>query len=419
MAPTSRSCRRCERRRQSHEPRSTLAGTTTIGRSHGGGRAAPAQLVRPPSALGSINPPSLVDALAARQAGKSDYFGGLLPEAAGEESAAVCLIVNVSVRSVSVVVPVYNSAAILPRLVERLKSVLESAVDEYELVLVNDASVDDSWSCIVALAEEDAAVRGYDLAHNFGQHAATLAGVRAARGDVVVTIDDDLQNPPEEIPRLLSKLDDGYDVVYGIAVTGDRGFVRNVLTWMTKRALRIAIGPNVPTNVSGYRAFHTRLRETFEDFRSPYVSVDVLLSWGARSFTSVPVRHEPRRDGASGYTYGALMTHALNVLTGFTTRPLRVVSLIGLATMLFGAAVLVYVLAYYIVNQGDVPGFPFLASIITIFAGAQLLSLGTIGEYIARMHMRMMGKPPYAVRGSVEAGAPPMLASVHEESDSN
>lgn len=319
--------------------------------------------------------------------------------------------------TVSVVVPVYNSATILPRLVGRLHDVLESMVVDYELVLVNDASSDDSWTRIVTLAGQDRRVRGLDLVRNFGQHAATLAGIRAARGEVVVTIDDDLQNPPEELPRLLAKLNEGYDVVYGVAVTGDRGLVRNVLTWITKRALRIAVGPHVPTNVSGYRAFRTSLRHSFEDFRSPYVSVDVLLSWGARRFSSVPVRHDRRSEGRSGYTYGALATHALNVLTGFTTRPLRVVSLIGLATMVFGACVLAYVLGYYIVNQGDVPGFPFLASIITIFAGVQLLSLGTIGEYIARMHMRLMGQPPFTVRMEVE-GAPrdlPVAAALPED----
>jgi glycosyltransferase involved in cell wall biosynthesis len=307
--------------------------------------------------------------------------------------------------TISVVVPVYNSATILPKLVARLKEVLDPLAVPYELVLVNDGSADESWSGIVDLADADATVRGLDLARNYGQHAASLAGIRAARGDVVVTIDDDLQNPPEEIPRLLAKLEEGHDVVYGVAVTGDRGVVRNVLTWMAKHALRIAIGPDVPTNVSGYRVFRTSLRKAFEDFRGPYVSVDVLLSWGARSFASLPVQHNPRREGRSGYTYGALATHALNVLTGFTTRPLRVVTVIGLATVAFGVGVLAYVLGYYVVNQGDVPGFPFLASIITIFAGVQLLSLGTIGEYIARMHMRTIGRPPFAVRDEVGGGS--------------
>lgn len=312
-------------------------------------------------------------------------------------------------RTLSVVVPVYGSATILPLLVARLKAVLDPITPHYEVILVNDCSQDDSWNRIVALAQEDPNVRGLNLERNYGQHAATLAGIRTARGDIVVTIDDDLQNPPEEIPKLLAKLDEGYGVVYGVALTGDRGFVRDVLTRLTKLALRVAIGGDVPTNVSGYRAFHTRLRGAFEDFRSPYVSVDVLLSWGTTHFVAVPVRHERRREGRSGYTYRALATHALNVLTGFTTRPLRIVSLIGLTTMLFGVGVLVYVLTYFFVHHGDIPGFPFLASIIAIFSGAQLLSLGTIGEYIARMHVRLLGRPPYTVRGDVEgatAGLP-------------
>jgi glycosyltransferase involved in cell wall biosynthesis len=310
-----------------------------------------------------------------------------------------------ALRTLSVVVPVYNSATILPMLVARLNAVLEDMAPEYEIVLVNDCSADESWNRIVALAAEDPRVRGLDLMRNYGQHAATLAGIRAARGDVVITLDDDLQNPPEEVPKLLAKLDEGYDVVYGVALTGDRGVVRDFFTWLTKVALRIAIGGDVPTNISGFRAFHTRLRRAFDDFRSPYVSVDVLLSWGTSRFVQVPVRHEPRREGRSGYTYRALATHALNVLTGFTTRPLRAVSLIGLATMLFGAGVLVYVLVYFFAHHGDVPGFPFLASIVAIFSGAQLLSLGTIGEYIARMHTRLMGRPPFTVGSEVEGAA--------------
>ena len=321
-------------------------------------------------------------------------------------------------RTLSVVVPVYRSATILPVLTARLKIALEPTALPFELILVNDCSPDDSWSRIVALVEEDPRVRGIDLTRNYGQHAATLAGIRAARGDIVITIDDDLQNPPEEIPKLLAKIDEGYDVVYGVALTGDRGLVRDILTRLTKLALRVAIGGDVPTNVSGYRAFHTRLRDAFDQFRSPYVSVDVLLSWGTSRFVSVPVRHEARREGRSGYTYGALATHALNVLTGFTTRPLRAVSLIGLATMLFGVGVLVYVLVYVFVHQGDVPGFPFLASIIAIFSGVQLLSLGTIGEYIARMHTRLLGRPPFTVRSEVQSAETPlrpMPAHVPEE----
>jgi glycosyltransferase involved in cell wall biosynthesis len=300
--------------------------------------------------------------------------------------------------AVSVIVPVYNSAAILPALVARLTEVLDAADSEYEVLLVNDGSSDDSWSQIVELAGDRPHIRGLDLMRNYGQHSATLAGIRAARGDVIVTIDDDLQNPPEEIPKLLAKLDDGYDVVYGSPIAGNRGPLRDLATALTKFALRVAIGSDISTKVSGFRAFRTGLRAAFNDFRGPYVNVDVLLSWGTSRYAATPVAHEARRVGRSGYTFGSLATHALNVLTGFSTRPLRATSFLGLLTMVFGVGVLAYVLATFVVNGGDIPGFPFLASIIAIFSGAQLLSLGVIGEYLARMHTRIMDRPPFAVR---------------------
>jgi glycosyltransferase involved in cell wall biosynthesis len=312
--------------------------------------------------------------------------------------------------SVSIVVPVYNSAAILPTLVDRLTAVLGALGRPYELLLVNDGSEDESWARIAELTERDDHVRGLDLMRNYGQHNATLAGIRAARNDVIVTIDDDLQNPPEEIPKLLAKLDEGFDVVYGKPLEGNRGHLRDFATWFTKVALRVAIGSDIAVKVSGFRAFRSDLRSAFGSFDGPHPNVDVLLSWGTSRYAATGVAHHARTQGHSGYTFGSLATHAFNVLTGFSTRPLRLATLVGVGTMIFGIGVLVYVLAYYVVRGGDVPGFPFLASIIAIFSGAQLLSLGMIGEYLARMHAKIMDRPTYAVRGEAAAG----LAAQHE-----
>jgi undecaprenyl-phosphate 4-deoxy-4-formamido-L-arabinose transferase len=307
--------------------------------------------------------------------------------------------------SLSIVVPVYNSADSLPALIDRLSVVLEPMGNEYEVLLVNDGSADSSWDGITRLCAADSSIRALDLMRNYGQHNATLAGIRAARHEVIVTIDDDLQNPPEEIPKLLAKLAEGYDVVYGTPLIGNRGLWRDALTWLTKLALRAAIGSDIATKVSGFRAFRTDLRDSFADFQGPNPIVDVLLSWGTSRYAAVRVAHDPRVTGRSGYTVGKLATHALNVLTGFSTRPLRAATLVGVATMIFGLGVLGYVLTYYIVHGGDVPGFPFLASVIAIFSGAQLLSLGMIGEYLARMHARSLDRPPYAVRTKLDAGA--------------
>ena len=302
-------------------------------------------------------------------------------------------------RGVSVVVPVYNGAATLPEVVRRVDAAL--AGSDYELVLVNDGSADGSWELIAELARENSRIRGLDLMRNYGQHNALLAGVRAARYPVAVTIDDDLQNPPEEIPKLLARLDEGADVVYGTAAERHYGFWRGLGTRLGKVALRAAIGNDVATSVSAFRAFRTDLRDAFADFAGPYVSIDVLLNWGAARYESVPVEHRPRGEGRSSYSFGRLATHALNVLTGFSTRPLRIASLVGLAFTLFGVAVLVLVVVRYFAEGDNVPGFPFLASIIAIFSGVQLLTLGVIGEYLARMHVRVMDRPAYAVREEV------------------
>jgi glycosyltransferase involved in cell wall biosynthesis len=305
------------------------------------------------------------------------------------------------VSALSVVIPVYSSASLLPTLGERLRAALDTLEGDWEVVLVNDGSPDESWARIRELSAGDPRFRGLNLMRNYGQHNALLAGVRAARYSTIVTLDDDLQNPPEEIPKLLAKLAEGYDVVYGSAAEPGFGLWRNLATRITKLALRGAIGSDVAGKVSAYRAFRTDLREAFADYAGAYVSIDVLLSWGTARFAAIPVRHDARAGGRSSYTFGRLATHALNVLTGFSTRPLRIASLVGLAFTVLGVAMLTLVVVRYFVSSDVAPGFPFLASMIAIFSGVQLLTLGIIGEYLARMHVRIMDRPAYAVREEV------------------
>jgi undecaprenyl-phosphate 4-deoxy-4-formamido-L-arabinose transferase len=249
-------------------------------------------------------------------------------------------------------------------------------------------------------------VRGIDLMRNYGQHNALLCGIRAARHEVVVTMDDDLQHPPEELPKLLAQLDEGWDVVYGTPLAEQHGFLRDMASRITKLALQSAMGAETARHVSAFRVFRTQLRDAMSSYRSQHVSIDVLLTWGSTRFATVTVRHDPRRIGTSNYTFRRLVTHALNMLTGFSTFPLQLASLSGFAFTLFGIGVLVYVVVRYLVQGTSVPGFPFLASMIAIFSGAQLFALGIIGEYLSRMHFRMMERPPYTVRATVGRPGP-------------
>lgn len=298
--------------------------------------------------------------------------------------------------------PVYNSQDSLADLVDRLSAVLRQVASTFELVLVNDGSRDSSWYVIRELAMRHPVVQGIDLMRNYGQHNALLAGIRAARGELVITIDDDLQHPPEEIPKLLAKLAEGYDVVYGTPQREQHGLWRDLASQITKLALQTAMGAETARKVSAFRVFRTQARDAFASYQSPYVSIDVLLTWATTKFAAVPVRHESRRVGVSNYTFRKLLTHALNMMTGFSTWPLQFASMVGFAFTALGLVALAYVVARYVIAGTSVPGFPFLASAIAIFSGAQLFALGIIGEYLARMHFRTMDKPPYTVRNHAQ-----------------
>jgi glycosyltransferase involved in cell wall biosynthesis len=313
-------------------------------------------------------------------------------------SSAVDAPDSPSPMEISAVVPIYRSAPILPELHRRLANTLGTIAGRYEMILVEDCGGDDSWSVIEGLARRDPHVRGIRMSRNFGQHNALLCGIRAAHYGVIVTLDDDLQNPPEEIDKLIGRLGEGVDVVYGTPDHQQQGFLRDQGSRITKLALQSAMGAETARNVSAFRAFRTRIRDAFATYRGPYVSIDVLLTWGTTRFSHVPVRHEPRKMGDSNYTLRKLVAHAFNMMTGFSTLPLQVASVIGFLFTLFGIVVLAYVLFNVLTNGSAVPGFAFLASIIAIFSGAQLFALGIIGEYLARMHFRTMDRPTYLVR---------------------
>jgi len=303
---------------------------------------------------------------------------------------------------VSIVVPVYNSEKSLGILFERLQKVFLAKGCDFQLILVDDGSRDGSWSVVRELAASHANVRGIRMLRNYGQHNALLCGIRAAQNPIIVTMDDDLQNPPEEIPRLLEHLGAEYDVVYGAPENERHGIWRDLASQITKIVLENAMGAQTARQVSAFRAFRRPITLAFQDFRSPYVSIDVLLTWGTQRFTAVRVRHDPRALGPSNYTVGKLIRHALNMMTGFSTLPLQVASLLGFAMTLGGVLALVWVLTMYLIHGSVVPGFYFLACIISIFSGTQLFAIGIIGEYLARIHLRTMDRPSYAVGATTD-----------------
>lgn len=300
-------------------------------------------------------------------------------------------------NSLSVVIPVYNAEQSLEKLCDQLIPALELIAADFEVILIDDGSIDQSWSMISKLTSRDPHIHGIKLSRNYGQHNALLCGIRAAQFETIVTMDDDLQNPVSEIPKLLGKLDEGFDVVYGNPRVKQFSFLRNLATRLTKIVLQGVMGAENAKNVSAFRAFRTRLRDGFNSYDSPYVSIDVLLTWVTSNFAAIEVEHVARTVGESNYTFKMLAFHAIDLMTGFSTLPLRIASIMGFIFTLFGFFVLAWVTGRYLIFNTSVPGFPFLASIISIFSGAQLFTLGVFGEYLARIHFRTMKKPAYCI----------------------
>ena len=295
----------------------------------------------------------------------------------------------------SIVVPVFRSEKTLNELVNRItNSISDKSV---EIILIDDASGDGTWTTICSIARQNSMVTGIRLGRNSGQHGALLAGVRAAKFQTVVTLDDDLQNPPEEINKLIDALVPGVDVVYGVSTDVIQNFYRRAGSKLVRKFFASALGFNSAVSMSSFRTFRTALREGFNTALGPNVSLDALLTWSTTRFTVVEVKHDERKVGDSHYTFRKLIRFMIDMATGYSALPLRLASALGFLTISFGAVLLVYVIGRPIITGERVQGFPMLASTIIIFSGVQIFLLGILGEYIGRMHFRVMNKPTYMV----------------------
>jgi glycosyltransferase involved in cell wall biosynthesis len=295
----------------------------------------------------------------------------------------------------SIVVPVFRSEKTLNELVNRItNSISDKSV---EIILIDDASGDGTWTTICSIARQNSMVTGIRLGRNSGQHGALLAGVRAAKFQTVVTLDDDLQNPPEEINKLIDALVPGVDVVYGVSTEVKQNYYRRAGSKLVRKFFASALGFNSAVSMSSFRTFRTVLREGFNTALGPNVSLDALLTWSTTRFTVVEVKHDERKVGDSHYTFRKLVRFMIDMATGYSALPLRLASALGFLTISFGAVLLVYVIGRPIITGERVQGFPMLASTIIIFSGVQIFLLGILGEYIGRMHFRVMNKPTYMV----------------------
>jgi glycosyltransferase involved in cell wall biosynthesis len=300
--------------------------------------------------------------------------------------------------TVSVVVPVYCSASTLPALLDRLRTTLEALGVSWEIVLVDDGSPDGTWETIARLrAETHGGVVAVRLMRNYGQHNALMCGFRHARGDLIVTLDDDLQNPPEEIPKLLDALDAGdCDLVYGMYNSKEHRSWRNAASRAVNVFYRLVFRTGV--TVTSFRAMRRPLMECILRYDLNFTFIDGLLAWNTQRIAAVPVAHHPRASNRSGYSPAKLATLALNLFTNFSLLPLQLVTALGLLLAGGGFAVGILYLVLFLQGKILVPGYASTITAILVLGGAQLIALGIFGEYLGRLHMNVNRKPQYAER---------------------
>lgn len=307
---------------------------------------------------------------------------------------------------ISVVVPCYRSRNTLDELIERLHACLPQSAEAFEVILVIDGSPDDTYAVARALERQHPdTMRTVLLRRNYGQHNALLAGIMRARYGVTVTMDDDLQHRPEEIGYLIEGLRDPLiDLVYGVAQEEEHGFVRSLSSRVVKAALSASGVPNAK-DVSAFRAFRTDLRDGFGHVADPFASLDVLLSWSTNSVERRALPMDRRANGASNYSLASLTRHAMNMVTGYGTGPLKLVTWLGMACSLLGFGLFISVIIRFWTGGIEVAGFTTLASMLAILSGALMLSIGILGEYIGRLHFRSMQRPTFLVKEDSHADA--------------
>lgn len=301
--------------------------------------------------------------------------------------------------NISVVIPCYRSRATLEELSARLLESLPGVAEKFEIIFVVDGSPDDTYAVARKLElERPDVIRALLLRRNYGQHNALLAGLFRAQYEVVVTLDDDLQHRPDQLPTLLAPLRDPLvDLVYGVPQEEEHGFMRSFASRTVKTALSAAGVPSAK-DVSAFRAFRTDLRDGFAHVADQYANIDVLLSWTTTAIERVTVAMDERAEGESGYTFSKLVRHAMNMITGYGTMPLKLVTWLGLAVSFVGFILLVYIVVQYVRGQIEVAGFTTLASMLALLSGATMMSLGILGEYLGRLHFRSMQRPSFLVR---------------------
>jgi glycosyltransferase involved in cell wall biosynthesis len=306
----------------------------------------------------------------------------------------------------SIVVPAYNEDAVLPEFHARLAGVLDqSGLDDAEIVYVNDGSRDLTLQVMRALRVRDPRVAIVDLSRNFGKEVALTAGLDHARGDAVVVIDADLQDPPELIPALVERWREGFDVVYAQRMARDgETRLKRASAFLFYRVLRRVSRVQVPADTGDFRLLSRRAVDALRQLREHHRFMKGLFAWIGFPQAAVPYRRDPRRAGATKWSYWKLWNFALDGLTSFTIAPLKLATYLGLATALVAFGYGSFIIGLTLVYGNPVAGYPSLLVVVLFLGGVQLFFIGVIGEYLGRIFNETKQRPLYFLNAYQPAG---------------
>jgi undecaprenyl-phosphate 4-deoxy-4-formamido-L-arabinose transferase len=301
-------------------------------------------------------------------------------------------------KSVSIVIPVYNSERYLAVTVVQILDLLEN-LDSWnsEIVLVNDGSKDNSSATCLQLEKANKRITYVELSKNFGQQAATMAGISRAKGDLIITMDDDGQHPAEAIPQLLACLDSTVDVVYAVAHTEEHGFFRSFLSRTAKNILKYFLGLSSASEMSAFRIFRRNLLEAYLASQRFPVALDVVLHWNTDRVKNISVPMKKRTQGKSNYSLSKLLRSFLYVVMSYSIRPLRIASLFGLIGFILSFIFSIIILSQYFFGNISIPGYTSTTLLVSFLGSLQLLTLGIVGEYLGRLHLSTIGRPFFRI----------------------
>lgn len=303
---------------------------------------------------------------------------------------------------VSVVIPVFNEELVLHEFYPRLKKEAENWGKSYELLFVDDGSTDNSFELICKWKKIDSNIRVVKFTRNFGQQAAVLAGFRESRGNIVVQIDSDLQNPPEEIKRLLGAFTDEVDLVVTIPRKRQDSVLRILGSKVLHSLAQVLFGNRFKLNLSSFRAMRRSVIEKIDQCQDRSRYMAVLMSWMAVPTVHVEVDHHLRKVGQTKYGVLPLLRLTWDLITGYSNFPLRLVTYLGLLGAGVGFSIMMFLLYQRLVAGILIEGFVVLSAVFSFFAGIQLLSIGFLGEYLGRVHLKIQNRPEYIVHKVID-----------------